>query len=195
MVFAVHNTCTSETINRRVRTNTISAWTAGATYLSRVDVDTRGVHVGVVREEDVDRRPRSGSDGRAGVARGDDVSDLAVLSYDAEAQRLQILHVILLLTAGSVIRDTKAGSTTYLSYVQVVAAYVDGAVVHYGELVATSTQSVSPARKCNKTGERDRIDLPRNVLLRSDAVAGVAGDDGVGPGAVRHRVHGCDDSD
>ena len=58
-----------------------------------MDVDTRGVHVGVVREEDVDRRPRSGSDGRAGVAWGDDVSDLAVLSHDAEAQRLQILHM------------------------------------------------------------------------------------------------------
>ena len=119
-----------------------------------MDVDTRGVHVGVVREEDVDRRPRSGSDGRAGVAWGDDVSDLAVLSYDTKAQRLRILHMILLLTAGLVIRDTKAGSKTYLSYVQVVAAYVDGAVVHNGELVATSTRSVPRTRECNKTDKR-----------------------------------------
>ena len=59
------------------------------THLSGVNVRAPAVHVGVVRENDVEGRARGGGDGLAGVPLFHDVGDLAVLADDAEAQELQ----------------------------------------------------------------------------------------------------------
>ncbi len=86
---AVHRTCI-----QRERISIVAshgqAMMIEHTDLARVDQGApRVIDVGVVGEEDVERRARAIGDALAAVPRLDDVRDLAVLPSDTEAQRLR----------------------------------------------------------------------------------------------------------